>query len=156
MKTRPGRFKEMAAAALVEPDIQKAMAVNREFAASVRRAVAQEPQLEPMRTHARRIKDLVLNHLPAYLGEYEHQAQKKGIQVHWADTAEAARSAIARICERAGARTAVCAKSMIAAELDLASALQRAGVERFETDLGEYILQLAGNEPQDRSLPGPE
>ena len=67
--------------------------------------------------------------------------------VHWAQTAAQARTVIQQICKNAGAKLAVCAKSMIAAEIDAPKALADAGVDRYETDLGEYILQLAGDEP---------
>src|SRR5439155_633365 len=74
-------------------------------------------------------------------------AEALGGTVHLARTAEEARAAVVEVCRAAGATVAAKAKSMVAEEIGLNEALEAAGVEVFETDLGEYILQLAGEHP---------
>lgn len=147
MKPEPEKFKKKAISALENQYLCSAMEANREFAAMVRQSVQSEPCLEDMKHHARQIKDHVLDHMAHYLEQYERNAQSNGIVIHWAHTAARARTVIQQICKNAGAKLAVCSKSMIAAEIDAPTALSDAGVERYETDLGEYILQLAGDEP---------
>nr|WP_319490205.1 lactate utilization protein B [uncultured Desulfobacter sp.] len=147
MRPEPKKFKEKAAAALKDDYLCSAMAANQEFAAMVRQAVNSEPHLDEMKQRAREIKNHTLDHLAHYLEQYEKNAQLNDIVVHWAQTAAQARMVIQQICKNAGAKLAVCAKSMIAAEIDAPSALADVGVARYETDLGEYILQLAGDEP---------
>ena len=147
MKPQPQKFTEVSKKSLKSPDLQEAMAENKRFAESARASVLAEKELDLMRENALEIKDHVLDNLAHYLREYEIQAQKNGIVVHWAETAGKAQDIIQSICKDAGATSAVCGKSMIAAEINAADALRQIGVERFETDLGEYILQLAGDEP---------
>ena len=62
--------------------------------------------------------------------------------MHWAETAHEAVSIVADIARQHGARTAVKSKSMVSEEIELNPALERAGVEVLETDLGEYVVQL--------------
>ena len=147
MKPVSEHFMEKAVSALKEPDLQDAMEANRAFALLSRQATVGDPLLSSMRDHACKIKDHVLDCLPDYLSQYEKQAKSNGIQVHWAETVDDAQNTIQTICRKADARMAICGKSMIAAEMNAADALKEIGVERYETDLGEYILQLAGDEP---------
>jgi len=147
MRPEPEKFSPKAKKALKNPDLQDAMTANHEFACLARQAALSEPRLEEMKRHAHRIKDHVLDHLGGYLEQYEQQAVANGITVHWARTPSEARDIIRSVCQKVDARLAVCGKSMIAAEIDAPKALRDIGVERFETDLGEYILQLAGDEP---------
>lgn len=147
MRPEPKKFKKKAAAALKNGYLCSAMAANQEFAAMVRQSVNSEPRLDEMKQRARQIKNHTLDYLALYLEQYEKKAQSNGIVVHWAQNAAQARKVIQQICKNAGAKLAVCSKSMIAAEIDAPSALSDAGVARYETDLGEYILQLAGDEP---------
>src|SRR5207244_10159345 len=65
----------------------------------------------------------------------------------WPRAAEEASEIIAAIAERRGARTIVKSKSMASKEIHLNAALARRGIEPVETDLGEYIVQLAGETP---------
>jgi L-lactate dehydrogenase complex protein LldF len=73
--------------------------------------------------------------------------QKLGGTVHWAMTAEEARTIIVEIAQRANCRHAVKSKSMTSEEIHLNPALEAVGIEVTETDLGEFILQVAGERP---------
>ena len=102
---------------------------------------------EPLRDHAAALRDRALADLDAYLVEFERNATRRGTVVHWAETAEEACAIIARIAKDNGVRKAVKSKSMVSEEVNLNERLEAAGVKVVETDLGEYILQLAGEPP---------
>ena len=110
-------------------------------------AVASLPEFDALRDAARDIKEHTLAHLDFYLERFEAQVQAQGGQVHWASTPEEACRIIVGICRNAGAQKVTKGKSMVAEEIGLNEALQEAGLERYETDLGEYIIQLADEPP---------
>jgi L-lactate dehydrogenase complex protein LldF len=102
---------------------------------------------EELRTAARAIKDEVLLHLDHYLEQFVVNAEGCGAQVHWARDAEEANQIVCRLARERGARRVVKSKSMVTEEMHLNDALQAEAVEVIETDLGEYIIQLAGEAP---------
>lgn len=102
---------------------------------------------EELRTEARAIKDEVLLHLDRYLEQFARNAESRGAQVHWARDAAEANQIVNRLAESRGARKIVKGKSMVTEEIHLNAALEAAGLEVIETDLGEYIIQLAGETP---------
>src|SRR5712692_7920050 len=102
---------------------------------------------EELRTQARAIKDEVLLHLGQYLEQFASNAEKRGAQVHWARDAAEANQIVCRLALDRGARKVVKSKSMVTEEIHLNDALQALGIEVIETDLGEYIIQLAGETP---------
>ena len=114
----------------------------------VRRERAREslPEFDTLRDEAKAIKDHTLAHLDLYLEAFEAEVTATGGQVHWARDAAEARAIVLDICRDEGARTVTKGKSMIAEEIDLNPFLEAHGIEPVETDLGEYIIQLA-NEP---------
>ncbi|HEX5325673.1 MAG TPA: LUD domain-containing protein, partial [Acetobacteraceae bacterium] len=136
-------FKQNAHAALADAGLQKALARSgTSFIARRAAAVAALPEFEQLRDIARDIKNHTLAHLDFYLEEYETKLTAAGGTLHWCATADEARAAVLDICRRAGARTVTKGKSMISEELSINNHLQRHGIQPFETDLGEYILQL--------------
>src|SRR2546427_4979027 len=102
---------------------------------------------EELRSKARAIKDETLLHLDRYLEEFSANAEKFGAQVHWARDAAEANGIVCKLARARGARLVVKAKSMTTEEIHLNAALEAAGIEAVETDLGEYIIQLAGETP---------
>lgn len=115
--------------------------------------IAAYPEYETARARAQAIKDHTLEHLDHYLEMFEANATANGATVHWAETPEAARAIVSRLCQQAGARTATRVKSMLGEEIGIAEALDAAGVERIETDLAEHIIQLAGDPPSHIVMP---
>jgi L-lactate dehydrogenase complex protein LldF len=88
-----------------------------------------------------------LANLAQYLEEFERKAQAAGSQVHWArDSAEACQI-ITGICEERGVRLVTKTKSMATEEISLNRSLSEKGITPVETDLGEWIIQLAGEAP---------
>ncbi len=141
-------FKENAAAALVDEQLQRALGnVRRGFVAKRARAREALPEFDALKRQAREIKDHTLANLDLYLEEYERKVIESGGHVHWAATAEDARAIILRICQETNARSVTKGKSMVAEEIGLNSALEAAGLEVVETDLGEYIIQIRGEGP---------
>ena len=115
----------------------------------VKRAEAAQrlPEFEALRDEARAIKDHTLAHLDHYLERYEAQVTASGGTVHWCETPEQARERILALCREAGARMVTKSKSMIAEEMALNPFLEEHDIEPVETDLGEYVVQLADERP---------
>ncbi|HYW72175.1 MAG TPA: LutB/LldF family L-lactate oxidation iron-sulfur protein [Pyrinomonadaceae bacterium] len=102
---------------------------------------------EDLRTEARRIKDETLLHLDKYLEEFTANAEKAGAKIYWARDAAEANDLVKQLARERHARLVVKSKSMTTEEIHLNDALETVGVEALETDLGEYIIQLAGETP---------
>src|ERR1700752_708762 len=101
---------------------------------------------EAARQRCHEIKWEALNNLDRYLLEFEQRVKERGGHVFWAaDSAEACRYIIELAVSR-GVHKMVKSKSMVAEEIHLSPALEKAGIQAIETDLGEYIVQLR-NEP---------
>lgn len=96
---------------------------------------------------AANVKWEVINRLGDYLIEFEEKFTNRGGKVIWAETAAQAFQAIHQICMEKQAKTVVKSKSMVTEEIHLNDGLTKSGIEVIETDLGEYIQQLAGEAP---------
>lgn len=141
-------FKARAREKLRDERLQQALArLQTNFVDARARAIAELPDFERFREAAAQIRERVLAHLDVYLEEFEKNATARGAEVHWAATHQEAARIVCEIARRHGVRKAVKSKSMVSEECDLNEALQAAGVEVVETDLGEYILQLAHEPP---------
>ena len=106
-----------------------------------------EVDTEAWRGYARRVKDRLLTGLDRYLEAVEARLTQNGVRVHWAEGPEDVHRVLGEIVRAAGVRRAVKAKSMLSEELGVNAFLEAQGVEVFETDLGEFIIQLAGEPP---------
>jgi L-lactate dehydrogenase complex protein LldF len=102
---------------------------------------------EAIRSRAAEIRDQVVDQLDVWLEYFEREATARGAIVHWAETAEDVQRIVADIARQHGVKQAVKSKSMVSEECALNDALESAGVQVVETDLGEYILQLAKEPP---------
>ena len=141
-------FQERARQALSDVSLQRAMAKARGgFVDHRRDAVDALPEFDAIRDAARDIKDHVLANLDGYLELYEQKVIENGGQVHWARDADEACRIVAKICKDAEAKTVTKGKSMVSEEIHLNPVLEAAGMTVVETDLGEYIVQLAGETP---------
>ena len=141
-------FKDNARRAIGDAHLQQALGFAKAGFQSRRAAAAERlPEFEPLRDRAKQIKDHVLGHLDAYLEAFERRATEQGAVIHFARDAAEARKTVVELCQAADARLVTKSKSMVAEEIGLNEALEVAGIERVETDLGEYIVQLAGQVP---------
>ncbi len=100
-----------------------------------------------LRDQTRQMKTYALRHLPELLEEFEHNVQMNGGTVHWAEDADEANRILLELARVNGVRKAVKSKSMATEEIHMNHHLEAAGVECIETDLGEYIIQLAQEIP---------
>ena len=103
--------------------------------------------VEALRERAHEIRMRAIDDMDAQLEHFIVELQNAGGTAHICATAEEARATVTRICAEAGARLVAKSKSMLSEEIELNAALQTAGIEVVETDLGEYVLQLAGEHP---------
>jgi L-lactate dehydrogenase complex protein LldF len=126
---------------------------TRRFVNSRAERVAELPQWEQLRQIASDIRLHTIENLDIYLTRLETAAQAAGCQVHWASTAEEARQIVLQIAKEHQVRTVVKSKSMATEEISLNHALEAAGIQALETDLGEYIIQLAGTGPSHILVP---
>jgi L-lactate dehydrogenase complex protein LldF len=153
-------FRNRIRRSIADPNLQAALDANSIRRASGRQAAfASLPDHQERRQSAHAVKAEVVAHLEAYLEQFVTRLQENGIQVHRAaDGAEALRivQAIAAASDRkaatlrprSGERVLIAkSKSMVSEEIQFNHAMQAAGFEVVETDLGEYIVQLRGERP---------
>jgi L-lactate dehydrogenase complex protein LldF len=106
-----------------------------------------DAQLQALREQARAVRANALVKQPELLERLEAKLTANGIQVHWAETPEQANAIIHGILAAAGARSLVKGKSMVSEETGLNHYLEERGIEVIESDLGEFIIQLAHEPP---------
>lgn len=112
-----------------------------------RAALAEVDDTDRLRDGARAARDEVLTNLPDVLERFADSVLERGGHLRWASTAVEARSYITDVVRHHGARRVAKSKSMATEEISLDVALEAAGVEVVETDLGEWIVQLAEETP---------
>jgi L-lactate dehydrogenase complex protein LldF len=115
--------------------------------------VAELPQWEQLRQMGSDIRLHTLDNLDIYLLRLESAVQAAGGRVHWAETGEDARQIVLQIAKENDVKIVVKSKSMATEEINLNHALEAAGIRAIETDLGEYIIQLAGTGPSHIIVP---
>ena len=108
---------------------------------------ADAAELARLRATGRAIKARILARLPLLLERLEAACAQNGIIVYWAETADEANRIVLDILNAHGATTVVKGKSMVSEEMGLNAFLEARGIETLETDLGEYIIQLAKEPP---------
>ncbi len=148
IKTRD--FFKASQASIVDPHLRQALQqVGTGFDGNRRQAIDEvTPEVwEAWRAQAQRIKAHTLDHLDYYLELLHDNVTKAGGQVHFAANADQANAIVAGLARTRGVRIATKSKSMVSEELQLNPVLESLGVDVYETDLGEYIIQLAGETP---------
>ena len=147
-------FRQRAVAALGDESLQIALHRAKDgFAVKRANAIAGLPEFEAIRDRAVTLKNHILEHLDYYLEQYADAVTRNGGHVHWAADADEARKIVVKICQDANARMITKGKSMVGEEVGVNGALEAAGFEVVETDLGEYIIQLAGEPPSHIIVP---
>lgn len=99
------------------------------------------------RTLAGAVKYEAINHLDKYLVEFADKISARGAIVHWASDGDEANAIITKIARDHGVRSVIKSKTMTGEEIHLGPALQAAGVDVVESDLGEFIVQLRDEAP---------
>ncbi|MGH9897395.1 MAG: LutB/LldF family L-lactate oxidation iron-sulfur protein [Pyrinomonadaceae bacterium] len=141
-------FDTNALAALADTTLRDALRnATGHFAQRRRAALSNVRDWEGLRERARQIKDEILRNLDLYLAEFAAHAESAGAFVHWARDAEEACRIVATIAHERQAKMIIKSKSMTTEEIELNHALKKENLEPIETDLGEWIIQLAGEMP---------
>lgn len=102
---------------------------------------------ELARKRAAILKHRSIENLDKLLNQFETNFERNGGKVIWAQTAEEAISEILKLTAKHEIKIMVKSKSMITEEIELNDAMEKSGIEAIETDLGEYIVQVAGEKP---------
>ena len=113
----------------------------------VARGKHQYKNMELAKRRAANIKHKTINSLDKYLVEFENNFSKRGGKVIWAPNEKDAQREIMHIIKNAKAQVIVKQKTMVSEELELNELFEKNKREVFETDLGEYIVQMAGEKP---------
>ena len=148
MKPETAQFRSKAAQTLADKSVLQSLEhVYTGFHEGRISAAGDTPNWEELRTRGKAIKDHTIAHLDYYLGLLTDSVEKNGGQVFFADDAAEARQYIIELAQARDVKTVIKSKSMVSEEMALADALIEQGIEAIETDLGEYIIQLAGETP---------
>ena len=147
-------FKQRTTEAVSDAHLRKSFRGAMDFLMAKRAAQFPDPEaLEAQRGLAEHIRKYSLARLPELLEQLERNLTANGIQVHWAENAEEANAIIIAIAQKHSAKLVVKGKSMVSEETELNHALEAAGIEALESDMGEYIVQLNGEKPSHIIMP---
>jgi L-lactate dehydrogenase complex protein LldF len=142
-------FRTKIRAAIANEALQSALDKN-----AAQRLVARETayaglaeDFNTLKSKAHAVRAEVITHLDQYLDQFISKAQENGFILHRADDANQARQIVLQIVKTHHAKLVSKSKSMMSEEIELNPALEAAGIEVVETDLGEYIVQLRGEHP---------
>jgi len=143
-----GSFRAQARRALADTHTQAALAIATGRLRDARlRAWDELDDVEELRERGREARTRAIQNLDANLVRFQQAVEARGGRVHRCATDTEARAVIVEICRAAGAQLVAKSKSMASEEISLNESLEAAGMRVVETDLGEYILQLAGEHP---------
>jgi L-lactate dehydrogenase complex protein LldF len=117
------------------------------------RVVGEVPDWEQLRAAGKALKSATMARLDEHLEELERQVTARGGTVHWARDANEANEIVTRLVQATGTGEVVKVKSMATQEIALNEALEAVGVEVFETDLAELIVQLGEDKPSHILVP---
>jgi L-lactate dehydrogenase complex protein LldF len=117
------------------------------------RLLADYPQWEDWRRQVRASKTATVDRWQEYLALFIEEVEAWGGEVHFAEDAAEAKDFILRVARRHQVTRVVQSKSMTAHEISLEPFLSRHGIQLTETDLGEFIIQLAGHPPAHLTAP---
>jgi len=148
MEVTSMRFVRQAHASLTNPGLQHALGrLQDKFVSARAAALAELDDFEATRRAATAVRARVIGQLDEWLERFEAAVQANGGEVHWAVDTQAAQGKLIAIARRHGVYKVAKSKSMATEECAINEALLAAGIEVIETDLGEYILQLANERP---------
>lgn len=146
-------FDRLVPRALANVELRGALVKATDTIRNRRAAALEGVDLQSLRHRAKATKSAGLARLDEHLERFEREATARGTIVHWARDAAEARRLVLEIAAGTGARLAVKAKSMVGEEIGLNDALIDAGIVPVETDLGEWIVQLAEETPSHILVP---
>ena len=152
-KNRSRQYQHRVAQAINTPKLQDALHRFADAYVVAREAAFSGQDFEALRSEIAAMKDDVRNHAERYLEQFRANAEAAGATVYLAKTAADANRYITELALKRSVKTVVKSKSMASEEIHLNHALEAAGVKALETDLGEWIIQLAGQKPSHMVMP---
>ncbi len=148
MQSHTKDFRQGAVAALSDPKIQANLeGLYNGFHQARIDASDQTPDWEALQDKGRAIKAHTLDNLAYYLEMVERNVIASGGHIYFAKDAEAASNYVVNLAKERGIELVIKGKSMVSEEMALNHRLEEEGIEPVETDLGEYIVQLAEETP---------
>lgn len=142
------QFLKVETKGLAEPKGFKALGESAERSSKHTAEIAAGiPQWQEWRETANRVKSYAIANLDRLLVEFERNITARGVEVLWAKDAREANQYILDLVKQNHVKTIVKAKSMVSEEMELNHALEAVGARPVETDLGEYLVQLARQRP---------
>lgn len=155
MRYSPKYFKQNISDALANTQLRKNLTKALNHSLDVREKLKNEygNEWEKLREEAHKIKANTIDHLFDYLQLFEKKAKDNGFKVIWAKNSEEACKEIHKIISEKNGKSVVKSKSMTTEEIGLNPYLEKQNIEVVETDLGEYIVQLAGEPPSHVTAP---
>jgi L-lactate dehydrogenase complex protein LldF len=150
----PADFRARVHDALEDPKLRSSFRGAMDFLQAKRiNQFKDADELEQLRDLGEAIRQHALANLPDLLVQLETNLQKAGAQVHWAATPEEANEIIYRIAASHQARKIIKGKSMASEEIELNHYMAERGIDCLESDMGEYIVQIAGEKPSHIVMP---
>jgi L-lactate dehydrogenase complex protein LldF len=150
----PGSFRQIAREQLADPHVQAAFdGVTGRLKEHRLTTWNGLEDGEALRDRAYEIRMRTIDDLDRHLSTFIEQVESRGGHIHLCPSAAEAREAVVAIARAAGARLVAKSKSMASEEIGLNAALEAEGMQVVETDLGEYIVQLAGGHPEHIIVP---
>ena len=146
-------FRQRVRKAVSDPNLKLALDRAAEAYAKARAVAFEGLDFERLRESLRAYKETSVQALPALFDRFKMEAEEVGVQVHQAADAEEANRIVIEIAAARGVRKVAKAKSMLTEEIELNHRLIEAGLQVTETDLGEWICQLAGERPSHFTAP---
>jgi L-lactate dehydrogenase complex protein LldF len=147
-------LKQRAKQALSDDFLRRAVAFTTDKLKSGKLSAMEElGHWELWRERGRMIREHTIRHLDYYLNQFAENVVRAGGHVHFCETADEAVQTFLAICDKHRAKLVAKGKSMVSEEIHLNQHLAERGITAVETDLGEYILQLAGETPSHLIIP---
>ena len=140
-------FDARVAKSLNDPALQRLIAEGQDFMQGLVGPARAESEWPSALDEIARVRARTLAHLDRYVDQFATNVESLGGHVFFAGDAAEARGYVAGLAREQGVSLAVKSKSMVTEEIELNSALEEIGVEVVETDLGEFIVQLAHERP---------
>ncbi len=143
-----GSFKKASEAIAFDENHRKTIDFNiSRYDAAVKKGEARYRNLNKARDFAAAIKRDVLQNWEDYLLEFEKKMIARGVEVYWAKDTNEANRTIIDVLHSHQASLIVKSKSMTTEEIDFNHVAEKHGCKSVETDLGEFIVQIAGEKP---------
>jgi iron-sulfur cluster protein len=133
--------------ALADENLQTALTRLMGLIKFARQIAFTDVDFESLSKEIRRVKEKSIANLPQLVEQFKAEAIKAGAVVYEAEDAEDANDYVLKLAQEHKVQHIVKSKSMLGEEIGLREHLEQAGIEVTETDIGEWIVQLAGERP---------